>query len=114
MIVYIAGPMSIGPWEHNMRQAIDAAADVLDRGHTPIVPHLWYIMALVHPDSLTHERCIQADLELVRASQALIRLPGTSVGADYEVEVAMNAGIPVYHSTIEWSVALREAEYGKV
>lgn len=114
MIVYISGPMTIGPWERNMRQAIDAATEVLERGHTPIVPHLWYIMALVHPDTFNHERCLRADVELVRVSQALVRLPGTSAGADHEVFTAQQAGIPVYNSIIEWSIALREASYGKM
>jgi hypothetical protein len=79
----------------NVKNAIDAADRLLAKGHAPYVPHLTHFWHLVsaHP----WETWIKLDLEYLLLCDAVLRLPGESVGADKEVEVALKAGMFVYY-----------------
>ena len=95
MIVYIASPYTIGDSLTNVHRQIDAAEQIADRGHTPIVPlmsHFWHER---HPHHWSF--WMRMDMELLTTADALLRLPGESAGADLEVDEALHMGIPVYY-----------------
>jgi len=94
MRVYVAGPIAIGDPLTNVYNAIDAAEILLNAGHTPFVPHLdhWWHARYPH----TTSQWLKWDFEWLLQCEALVRLPGISVGADEEVEFCGKNGIPVY------------------
>lgn len=47
---------------------------------------------------LTHAEWLAVDFEYIRRCDALLRLPGESVGAEMEIAEANRIGIPVFHS----------------
>lgn len=98
MKIFIAGPYSKPDPVENTRIAILAAEEVIKRGHTPYVPHLTLLWHLVAPHKL--EWWYQYDRIWLRFCNAVLRLEGLSTGADIEVDIARQMGIPVYF-TIE-------------
>ena len=99
MKVYIAGPLSHGDVAGNVHQAMDAAAALLEAGHAVYVPHLFHFMEVSHPQP--YERWLSQDFAWIAASDALVRLPGESSGADREVAFARDRGIPVWKGPID-------------
>ena len=94
--VYIAGPFS-GSNEtllRNVRFASLVAHDLMDRGYAPFCPHLFAHLHLIK--LRPREDWIRQGLAWVRACDAVIRLYGNSAGADKEVELAQELGIPVF------------------
>jgi len=98
--IYIAGPITKGPLAENIKQATDAAMRLLKAGFGPLCPHLSCYMGgpapAVLPGDTTHEDWYEADMPWVAVSDAVLRLPGESVGADKETALAQQLGIPVY------------------
>lgn len=95
MKVYIAGPITIGDQAQNVRKAIDAADELMRRGHVPFVPHLSWFWHFVGPKAW--DDWIQYDLHWIEVCDCLLLLPGESRGAEKEVEFALERGIPVVH-----------------
>lgn len=96
MIVYIAGPMRKGLWEDNTRAAINAAIEVLKMGHSPFIPHLYTMVALMDKDwKISTEAYMAMGIEFLERSDVLLRLPGESVGADAEVAFCKEHNITV-------------------
>jgi len=97
--VYISGPITLGDREANVRQALEAHKRLLDLGYAPLNPMLsaWIPWEAEVP----HEVWVQADLPWVEMSDALLRLPGESAGADEEVRHAIKMGIPFFASVEE-------------
>jgi hypothetical protein len=115
--VYIAGPISKGDMLHNVEQADRAFAALLKAGFAPFCPH-WSVFhnsayrtgpsldrvvaeADAKPNGTTYEDWMGVDLPWVEVSDALLRLPGDSTGADMEVACARDHGIPVFHAVAE-------------
>jgi hypothetical protein len=92
--VYIAGPYTQGDVAVNVRLAIEAATEIADLGHSPMVPHLFHFWHLHEPRP--YEEWMRIDLDWLLAAEALVRLPGESRGADIECAAAKENGIPVY------------------
>jgi len=63
------------------------------------VPHLSHYMDAT--DEFGHDTWVAVDLQWVAVSDAVLRLPGRSSGADAEVRHAQHLGIPVYHDIEE-------------
>lgn len=99
--VYVAGPISLGPIRENIRTATVAGMALLKAGYAPLVPHLTCYMGGAIPEALPGgtraEDWYETDLPWVSVSQAVLRLPGESVGADKEVALAESLGIPVFY-----------------
>lgn len=97
---YISGPLtSSGDPQKNMQAAIEAHRELTRLGFSPLCPHLTLV---IDPNGETpHEVWMEIDEVWVLESDCLLRLPGESKGADHEVRVAKEAGIPVYHSIDE-------------
>lgn len=93
--VYIAGPYTVGIWEDNLRQVIDAAERLWSEDFTPFLPHLNALWALVYPKDT--EEWYGWDMHWLEECDVLLRLDGASVGATREVDAAQELGIPVYH-----------------
>lgn len=93
--VYVAGPISIGDQAVNVRKAIIASSELLERGYAPYCPHLTHYWQTVAPQA--YETWITLDFEWLPLCDCLLRLPGESKGADREVAFAEERGIPVYY-----------------
>ncbi len=95
--VYINGPLtSSGNILENVAGAIDAARALIVAGFAPFCPHLSH-----HVDpagEIPHSVWMEVDLPWVEAADAVLRLLGESVGANIEVERAVQIGIPVFTS----------------
>lgn len=114
--VYIAFPISKGDLAANINQGTAAFVALAKAGFAPFNP-AWscyakeaigyhdpvsdthkvycYATALGSPE-MSHADWMGIDLPWVEAADAVLRLPGESVGADPEVGHAIEHGIPVY------------------
>lgn len=125
-VIYIAGPIRKGCIWGNVAQADDAMLDLMKAGYSVINPMLscWAGAARAKldaggphcqssPHPLAHgqfrelgaDPWLTMDLELVKRSDAVLRLPGESSGADGEVAHANKHKIPVMYTVqevIEW------------
>lgn len=110
--VYIAGPISKGDLAHNVNQATAAFKRLAEAGFAPWCPH-WSVYSgecnademMPHPFAfatvagcgLSHADWLAVDLAWVEAADAVLRLPGESVGADAECRHAIRHGVNVFH-----------------
>lgn len=104
--IYVASQYSIGNPEANVLRQIDAGEKLINAGFYPYLPLLSHYQHAIHPHD--YETWIRLDNAWVQCCNALLRLPGESKGADEEVELAIELGIPVYYSLealIEGSVS---------
>jgi len=99
VVVYIASPYTMGDVGMNVREQMEAADRLMDYGYCPIVPLLSHFLHIHRPRP--YDDWAVMDLELVRRSDFVLRLPGESVGADKEVALACELGIPVVESIEE-------------
>lgn len=86
MRVYIAGPYTLGDVAQNVAAAIEAGNAVMNAGHTPFVPHLTHFWHLLYPHP--YETWLAYDNMWLIVCDAVIRLPGKSLGADQEEQLA--------------------------
>jgi hypothetical protein len=105
--VYISGPITKGNKIQNLAQALEAYKILLLNGFAPFCPHL----SMLTDDVLgriPYRTWIETDLEWVKICHILLRLPGESPGAEEEVAMAEDNGIPVYDN-----ITRLIATYGK-
>jgi hypothetical protein len=105
--VYVAGPISQGDFDANIRSGLEAGRRLVDLGFSPFIPH--FDSYLPRREELTWRDFLACDLAWVRTSQAILRLPGPSKGADLECRVARRHGIPIFHSVedlVAWDEGL--------
>ena len=97
--VYIAGPISLGDQEENVRHAGDVGKRLLARGFAVMIPQLTH---LIDPDGVYgtegYVRWLESDFSFISVCDAVLRLPGDSRGADAETRFAESLGIPVFTS----------------
>lgn len=103
-LIYIAGPYTHPDPVVNTRIAIDAWNKLIAAGNTPIVPHVSMLLHLVYPKPI--EFWYKYDIEIMKRCDAVLRLPGNSIGADAEVRAAKDIGLPVYEMTADEFVLL--------
>ncbi|MFA5307363.1 MAG: DUF4406 domain-containing protein [Candidatus Babeliales bacterium] len=92
--VYIASPYTKGDVAVNVRKSLEAADKLLELGFIPYAPLLTHFWHLISPKPV--ETWYAFDNEWVSRCDCLLRLEGESSGADNEVLLADNLGIPVY------------------
>jgi hypothetical protein len=102
--VYVAGPYTRGDVAINVRNAFEAADRLADLGYAPFVPHSSHLWHILFPRS--YRDWMDLDEEFLGCCDVLLRLPGESPGADFEVCVAGDKGIPVFHSVEEIVAAM--------
>lgn len=101
--IYIAGPytaVSEATRIQNVNHAIDAAIELLQRGHIPYVPHLTHFVderATKRGITLTWEDYIAWDLEWLKDCDALLYL-GDSRGAKIEKDRAAALQKMIFYS----------------
>ena len=102
--VYIACPISRGDLDDNIRRARDAMRKLIAAGHSPYNPALTCFAD--YPDvrvpqvvtlGIGYEQWLRVSEAWVGACDAVLRIPGESVGADAEVELAKSLGVPVFY-----------------
>lgn len=99
ILVYLAGPIhGSGSPETNLDIALRAAEMLYDAGFTPFVPNLFGQWERRYPlEGLEgQEKWMAMDFEWLSRCDVLVRIPGRSPGADREVELAQELGIPVF------------------
>jgi hypothetical protein len=106
--VYVASAYSLGDPVINTRNAILAAEEVC-HVCVPIIPHLNLMWDMLCP----HEPKFWYDytLRLMCICDIVWRLPGISVGADNEVKVALEKGIPVVYSKEQLFTLLKTTQW---
>ena len=90
--VYVAGPISSNVFE-GVQRGLAAGRRMFLDGFAPFVPHFdafWWL-----PDG-NWNAYLEYDLEYVAVSDCVYRLDGASKGADLEVDIASQHGIPVF------------------
>jgi hypothetical protein len=96
--------MTQGNWEQNILHAEAVARNLIQRGFSVFCPHLTGRMT--DHETISHADWIENDLPWVQASDAVLRLPGPSAGADAECKHARRWGVPVFESIadlLEWA-----------
>lgn len=97
--VYIASPYTLGDVAINVKTQMDMADKLLDLGFIPFTPEYLHFQHMMHPRS--YEEWMEYDKVWVLTCNCLLRLEGKSSGADEEVSMAKQAGIPVFYSVEE-------------
>lgn len=92
--IYIAGPMSKGDRVKNLAQGLVVYRELILAGHAPFCPMLSFFAGPFVDAG--HGDWLAADLPWLRSADAVVRLPGESVGAEIEVAEARKIGIPVH------------------
>lgn len=104
ILVYIAGPLSVGDVEQNIRIAMRTASVLMRDGYNVVLPHLFMFLQRFweeDPDeyddlhSWGREEWLDADFAMLERCDALYRIDGESPGSDWEVSFCKGAGIPV-------------------
>lgn len=96
IVVYIASPYTLGNKEENVNRQIDVAEQLSKKSFCPFWPlhsHFWHKQ---YPHN--YQFWMDMDYVWIERCDVLLRLPGTSYGADEEVALAQRLGKPVYYS----------------
>jgi len=112
--IYIAGPYTAPTAEgieRNVWAAIEAGHRLMDLGFHPFVPHLSHYSEARRPRH--YEEWMALDFAWIRKCDAMLRLPGASSGADREVALARELGIPVFEAIESIAVSRSGGEGGK-
>jgi len=96
MKIYVASPYTIGDVAQNVRRVLLVADQLMNKGHSPYVPHLSHFQHLVCPRP--YQDWLDLDFEWLKVCDCVLRLEGESKGADQEVELAKSLGIKVIYN----------------
>jgi len=102
--VYIASPYSKGWMPTNIRRQFKASDELMNLGFWPYVPLLTHFMELY--SHREEKQWLELDFVFLKTCDALLRLKPVdengveipSIGADLEVQLAIDSGIPVFYS----------------
>lgn len=130
--IYIAGPISNGDLATNIRNATSAFVELDRIGLFPLCPH-WscfsgeilsnpsvrnecFAFATTEGCGIPYGRWIAIGVAWAASADAVLRLPGASIGADRECEAAARAGKPVFDSIAalqSWAEGIANSEANK-
>jgi hypothetical protein len=108
MLVLIAGPYRSGTNDDpdamaaNLARLEAAAWPVFAAGHVPMIGE-WVALPVLRSagatvfDPLAEQVMYPTAQRLLDHCDAVLRLPGASVGADQDVAIAQSRGLPVYY-----------------
>ena len=94
LLVYLASPYSIGNKKENADTAARMAHCLSQYGMVVLQPLLSHYAHEIEPRS--YADWLSDDFWYLSRCDAVYRMPGPSVGADAEVRLAGNLGIPVF------------------
>jgi len=95
LIVYVAGPYADPDPEWNVDRALEAADQLMELGHAPIVPHLSHFWNQRSPKP--YEVWMNLDFVLLTTADAILLLPGISPGRGREHALALRLGKQILH-----------------
>jgi len=95
-LIYIAGPYTHPDPVQNTHRAITVADELIYHGFIPYIPHLTLLWHLVSPHNT--QFWYDYDKHILKRCDAVLRIGGDSIGADQEVALAKECGIPVFYS----------------
>ena len=113
MLILLAGPYRSGTGDDpdlmaaNLARLEEAAWPVFAAGHVPMIGE-WVALPVLRSagadgvtDPLAEQVLYPTAERLLQHCDAVLRLPGESVGADQDVAIARERGLPVYRSVDE-------------
>ncbi len=113
MLILIAGPYRSGTDDDPARMAANlerlerAAWPVFRSGHVPMIGE-WVALPVLRSagssgplDPAASQVMYPTAQRLLAHCDAVLRLPGASTGADQDVAIARERGLPVYHAVEE-------------
>lgn len=113
LLILIAGPYASGTggdpelMRRNLERLEEAAWPIFQAGHIPMIGE-WVALPVLHSagasgplDPLAEQVMYPTAERLLQHCDAVLRLPGESRGADQDVAIARERGIPVYTSLAE-------------
>lgn len=115
MLVLIAGPYRSGTGDDpalmaaNLERLEEAAWPVFAAGHVPVIGE-WVALPVLRSagatafDPLAEQVMYPTAERLLQHCDAVLRLPGASKGADQDVAIARERGLPVFHRVEELPV----------
>ncbi|HEX8869849.1 MAG TPA: DUF4406 domain-containing protein [Lentzea sp.] len=108
MLILIAGPYRSGTGDdpalmaRNLSKLEEAAWPIFRSGHVPMIGE-WVALPVLRgaggsapTDPIAEEIMYPTAERLLRHCDAVLRLPGESTGADEDVRIARERGLPVY------------------
>jgi hypothetical protein len=113
--VYIASPYTIGDAGSNVKKQMDCAHLLMDCGFIPFAPLMSHFLHMNRPRP--YEEWMEWDFEWVKSCDALLRLSGTSPGADREIFCAEKNYIPVFYTLEDlllWADARKSGYTNKI
>ena len=93
--VYVAGPYAKPDPVTNTRNAVMVAEKLVDIGLIPFVPHLTHLWHLISPHEVNY--WLGYDIWWLKQCEVLVRIVGDSDGADKEVVLALELGLPIFY-----------------
>ena len=113
LLILIAGPYRSGTGDDpdlmakNLAKLEEAAWPIFQRGHVPMIGE-WVALPVLSSagatgvtDPLAEQVMYPTAQRLLQHCDAVLRLPGASTGADQDVAIARDRGIPVYYDLDE-------------
>ncbi|WP_251151727.1 DUF4406 domain-containing protein [Cellulosimicrobium sp. Marseille-Q4280] len=112
LLILIAGPYRSGTggdpaaMEANLRRLEEAAWPLFAAGHVPVIGE-WVALPVLRSAGATVDDDLATDVlyptarRLLEHCDAVLRLPGESTGADLDVAIATERGLPVYHDVAD-------------
>lgn len=113
MMILIAGPYRSGTGDDpakmaaNLKKLEEASWPIFEKGHIPMIGE-WVALPVWHTaggqsvgDSLYDHILHPTAGRLLQHCDAVLRLPGASKGAENDVRIARERGIPVYFDIAE-------------
>jgi hypothetical protein len=113
MMILIAGPYRSGTGDdpqkmvENLRRLESVSYELFKAGHLPMIGE-WVALPVWHTaggetvgDTLYDEIFHPTAGRLIERCDAVLRLEGASTGADNDVRLAHERGIPVYYSLVD-------------
>ena len=110
LLILIAGPYRSGTGgdpaliARNLERLEEAAAPIHRLGHVPMIGE-WVALPILRgmrdTDAAGGDVMYETAHRLLQHCDAVLRLPGESAGADKDVEIALERGLPVYRSIDE-------------
>ena len=110
MLILIAGPYRSGTnddpilMQQNLNYLESVALPLFRKGHIPMIGE-WVALPLIHlagstkpGDKAWEEVQYPVAHRLLEKCDAVLRLPGTSKGADEDVRVATERGLKIYYN----------------
>lgn len=110
LLILIAGPYRSGTGgdpeliARNLERLEEAAAPIHRLGHVPMIGE-WVALPILRgmdeADAAGGDVMYETAHRLLQHCDAVLRLAGESTGADKDVEIALERGLPVYRSIEE-------------